>query len=226
LGVVAARYWPYSPGAGARTESFAPSAVSAPAAAADDAGSYRISAALNREKSVGGESVTIGAGTRLALSDMLSLDVNVSEPVYLYVVNEDEHGESYLLFPLPGLTPTNPLPVGRHRLPGTLEGAKASWVVTSTGGGKEHFLLIASRGPSPAFEKMFATLPRPTLNKPVVRLSRDNLGVLRSVGGLALSNPDSSLQLHTTPGFAAELPASEEIARGVWVRQVSVDNPD
>jgi hypothetical protein len=129
------------------------------------------------------------------------------------------------LFPLPGLTPTNPLPVGRHRLPGTFEGAKASWVVTSTGG-KEHFLLIASRGPSPAFEKMFATLPRPTLNKPVVRLSRDNLGVLRSVGGLALSNPDSSLQLHTTPGFAAELPASEEIARGVWVRQVSVDNPD
>ena len=227
LGVAAARYWPYSPGSRARTESFAPSAVSsAPAAAADDAGSYRISAALNREKSVGGESVTIGAGTRLALSDMLSLDVNVSEPVYLYVVNEDEHGESYLLFPLPGLTPTNPLPVGRHRLPGTLEGAKASWVVTSTGGGKEHFLLIASRGPSPAFEKMFATLPRPTLNKPVVRLSRDNLGVLRSVGGLALSNPDSSLQLHTTPGFAAELPASEEIARGVWVRQVSVDNPD
>jgi hypothetical protein len=73
---------------------------------------------------------------------------------------------------------------------------------------------------------MFATLPRPTLNKPVVRLSSDNLGVLRSVGGLALSSPDSSLQLHTTPGFAAALTASEEIARGVWVRQVSVDNPD
>jgi serine/threonine protein kinase len=190
--------------------------------AAEEPGTYRINAALNREQN--GVDVPVLERTRLNLEDALSLDVQVSEPVYMYVVNEDEHGESYLLFPLKGLTP-NPLPAGRHRLPGALDGSNVSWQVSSTGG-KEHFLVIASTKPSPLFDQMFSTLPPATFNKRAVRLSTENLGVLRSVGGLVMSDTRSSRQLHTTPEFATALTGKEEIARGVWRRQATVENPD
>ena len=51
--------------------------------------------------------------------DRLSLQVTSSVPTYVYVVNEDDHGESFLLFPLPGLHAVNPLPAdSRHEIPG------------------------------------------------------------------------------------------------------------
>jgi serine/threonine protein kinase len=201
-------------------------ASAAPAAqpAVATPGTYRINATLYRKQN--GVDLPIVESTRLGVGDHLSLDVQVSEPVYMYVVNEDEHGESFLLFPLPGLM-TNPLPAGRHRLPGTLDGSEVSWQVTSSGS-KEHFLLMASLTPSPLFERVFATLPRATFNKPSARLSGDNLGVLRSVGGLAIppeSTASSSQQLHVEPSFAVTLSGQEETTRGVWIRQATVDNP-
>ncbi|HEY7185474.1 MAG TPA: serine/threonine-protein kinase [Vicinamibacterales bacterium] len=192
-------------------------------ASAVEPDTYRINAALYRKQKDG--NVPVVEGGRLAIDDQLFLEVAVSEPVYMYVINEDEHGESYLLFPLPGLT-TNPLPAGRHRLPGTLDGQEVSWKVSSTGG-KEHFLVMASPTPPlPLFQKVFDALPRASFDRPSVKLSPENLGVLRSVGGLAVSNAPTSLQLHTTPTFAIALTGKEETARGVWIRQAIVDNPD
>ena len=57
--------------------------------------------------------------------DRLSLQVISSVPTYVYVVNEDDRGESYLLFPLPGLRAMNPLTAGtRHEIPGTVNGER------------------------------------------------------------------------------------------------------
>ena len=48
------------------------------------------------------------------------MKLRVSIPTYVYIVNEDDQGESYLLFPLPGQTITNPVPAGMtNRIPGT-----------------------------------------------------------------------------------------------------------
>ncbi len=106
------------------------------------------------------------------------------------------------------------------------EGSKLFWEVTSTGG-REHFVVIASLAPSPTFEKMFATLPRPTFNRPVARLTPDNLGVLRSVGGLALATPSKDdAQLRTTTGFGNPLTGREETVSGVWIRQATMENPN
>ena len=199
-------------------------ASSLPATSADEVGTYRITAAFNREQD--GADVPIQAGMRLAPADKLSLDITLSQPAFVYVIEEDEHGESNLLFPLPGLTLTNPLPAGHHQLPGTYEKEKLYWQVT-TAGGREHFVIMASPTRSMLFEKMFAALPKAAMNKPVqfARLSTKDLGVLRSVGGLAVAtSPDAQLRL--TPAFETPLSGREETARGLWIRQATFENPE
>jgi eukaryotic-like serine/threonine-protein kinase len=214
--------WSGQPTSTARTTN---AAVATTAAVPAPVASYRIKAVLNRDRD--GVEVPLVQGTRLALSERVSMAVDVSTPAYIYVVNEDERGNSYLLFPLPGREPVNPLPAGRHRLPGMLADEKLYWQVT-TAGGREHFVVIASPSRSAMFERMFATLPSPVLNQPVSypKLSTDALGVLRSVGGLAVAPAHSREQLRTTPEFAIPLTGTEETVQGVWIRQAMFENPE
>ena len=168
---------------------------------------------------------------RVAKDDSLFLRVQLSEPAYLYVVNEDEKGESYLLFPVPGLTLSNPLPAGQaHRLPGQdRRGQEISWKVSSAGG-REHFLLVARRERSPEFEKIISTLPPPVLDRAPEpqRLSPDAVTTLRSVGGLAVSSispAGTSLLLHQQPQYSTRFTPGEETVRGPWIRHAVFDNP-
>jgi serine/threonine-protein kinase len=197
-----------------------------PVAAATD---YRIDAAFYRARN--GSDEQLGPDDRLAPDDELSFHVQVSAPTYVYLVNEDEQGESYLLFPLPGQSLSNPLSPGQsHRLPGKdQEQQPLSWKVTSRGG-REHFLLVASRERSPEFEKVISTLPPPVLNRPRLSepLSPDALSTLRSVGGLAVSSvapAGTSLQLHQQPEYSTLLVPGEQTVSGTWVRQATFDNP-
>lgn len=199
-------------------------------AAADSAtlpaGAYRVSAAFFREQ--GGALERLQPGARIAPGDKLSFQIQVSAPAYVYVVNEDEKGESYLLFPLPGQSLPNPLPAGRpHRLPGTRDGELIAWQVTSAGG-REHFLVMASPRPSPEFEAIFATLPQPAFGRPVLAepLSAGGRSVLRGVGGLTASSIPVNQQLRLLPEFSTPLGAAEEVAEGVWIRQVTFENPE
>ena len=104
-----------------------------------------------------------------------------------------------------------------------------SWEV-STSGRREHFLLFASREPSPEFETIVSTLPLPLLNKPVAQLSPDALSILRGVGGLAVSSvppgddAKASRQLHRLPEFETFVPG-EQTARGIWRRRATFENP-
>jgi hypothetical protein len=163
-------------------------------------------------------------GERVAPGDRLFLQVRSSVPAHVYVVNEDEAGQSFLLFPLPGQTPANPLAPGeRHRLPGTQNGQRYFWRVSSPGG-REHFLIFATPERSEAFERMFASLPRPRLDQPV-QMSADQLLVLRAVGGLTAAPVAVDRQLRLNPEFDAPLTGTEETAHGVWVRQITLENP-
>jgi serine/threonine protein kinase len=197
---------------------------SAPLASANPGAEYRIDAAFYREQS--GSVERLKPGTTVSPNEALSLQVEVSAPAYVYVVNEDENGDSYLLFPLPGLALTNPLPPGqRHRLPGMWNGEAISWQITSTGQ-KEHFLIVASPQRSREFEEMFATLPQPSFGgTPARKLSGEEMGVLRSVGGLTPSPARKDQQLRLLPQFATPLAADEEHVRGVWIRHATFDNP-
>jgi serine/threonine protein kinase len=227
LGVI---YWD-SPESGAR----APGPETAAAAqdhapAVTPAGEYRIDASFYRERN--GSEEPLAPGERVRPGDLLSFQVQVSVPAYVYVVNEDDKDESFLMFPLPGQSTVNPLlPGRRHRIPGRSEGKWLSWQV-STAGHQEHFVILASPERSPEFETVVSTLPHPLLNKPVAdaRLSPDQLNLLRGVGGLTVSSvpadddSGSSRQLHRLPAFEPFVPG-EQTARGIWRRRATFQNP-
>ena len=100
------------------------------------------------------------------------------------------------------------------------------WTVSSAGG-REHFLIFASpEAPMPAFERVFAALPRPNADTPVMAqpLSSDLAGVLRGVGGLTKA-PAQPSDSRLSEEFSAPLPEAAETTRGVWVRQLTLDNP-
>jgi len=181
-----------------------------------DAGLYRISAT--------GE-VRLGAGDRVTPGDQLALQIQVSKPTHIYVVNEDDRGESYLLFPLPDQAIGNPIPAGRAvRLPAAGASTPLYWKVTSAGG-REHFLIFATPEPLPAFDRMFASLPRPQVNAPVLAspLPSEAVGVLRGVGGLGVSPGARAGTL--AEQFTTTLSQTAESANGLWVRQITLDNP-
>ena len=186
---------------------------------------YRIDSVIYR--AAAGQEVRLQTGARVAPGDQLFASVRVSVPAYVYIVNEDEQGESYLLFPLPGQSVTNPLPAGTaNRLPGTRGGREVFWQVTSAGG-REHFLIFASPEKLPVLEQMFAALPRPEEGRPIdsARLSREVVGTLRGVGGLAPVPGQKLGESSLTSQFPTPLRDSEEVARGLWVRQLTLDNP-
>jgi serine/threonine protein kinase len=186
--------------------------------------SYEVEAAFYRHQ--GGAAMRLQPGARVAPGEQLSLQIQTSVPSYVYVVNEDDRGESFLLFPLPGQHLANPVPPGqRHEIPGVVNGERITWEVT-TAGGREHFLVFVSpEPPSPAFERMFANLPRPTADAPVAQRVPDELvTALRGVGGLAKS-PTRPAGERLSDDFAVPLPDTRETARGIWVRQLTLENP-
>ena len=78
-----------------------------------------------------------------------------------------------------------------------------------------------------AFEDLFATLPRPVFGKPVSRAEKiptGTISTLRSVGGLT-TTPTVSTSAHLANVFTAPLGDGPETANGLWVRQLTLDNP-
>ena len=204
-------------------------APSSQPAAADAIPSYTIETALYR--AVDERKIRLRVGSPVEPGDNLFAELRSSVPTYVYIVNEDERGESHLLFPLPGQSLSNPLPPGEaHRLPGKQDqnDREVYWVIDKAGG-REHFTFFASPTRLDVLEHAFARLPRPEIGKPILsaRLPAETLSTLRSVGGLS-TGPTSNLpatgRLTETSG-ALPLGDTEETARGVWVRQLSLENP-
>lgn len=181
---------------------------------------YQVDAAFFRAKPKGNE--RLAPGDRVTPGDELFLKFQASVPLHLYVVNEDEEGASFLLFPLPGQYPTNPIePSQQVTLPET-----ARWVVNKAGG-QEHFLVFASPDRLESFEQVFASLPSPKENTPVetARLEPGTIDRLRSVGGLTPETPKPGVGKGLSRLFTTPLTNAQETAHGLWVRQITLDNP-
>ena len=193
------------------------------AAPAVPAGAYRVDAAVYRE--VDGVDQRLEAGARLSIGDRLALHLHMSVPAYVYVINEDEMGDSYLLFPIKGRTDANPLPGGTaHRLPSRAD-ERLSWQVTSAGI-REHFLIFVSPEPSPAFDRLFSSLPAPAPDAPLaVKIPGTVVDTLRGIGGLVSTPVHADKGMRYVPAYSTALPSSEETAHGLWVRQIAFENP-
>ncbi len=175
-------------------------------------------------------------GDPTRLGERLVLDLEVDHPAYLYLLNEDEKGALFVLYPLSSPESPQPLPAGQHRLPGlTEEGERQSWVVTSAGG-VEHFLVVVSRREVPVleeFRRSHATagereLPvpeAPTRSEDMAdRAARDRptpaapSDVVRGVGGVARE--------FTLPPRLAQLSAEISEIPGTWQRSIRLVNPE
>jgi hypothetical protein len=149
--------------------------------------------------------------------------IDASKPVFVYIINRDDNGQSFLLFPLSGLDPVRTDQT--LRLPGTRDGQQIYWKVTSAGG-QEHFFVYVTPTRLVDFEQLLAALPRAELGRSVSNLALPTsaLGVLRGVGGLSAA---ASSQTSTGTELVDLQPLSDrnESAEGVWARRVSFQNP-
>jgi hypothetical protein len=201
------------------------STASPPVSSPNTAAPYRVQAGLYRIQDE--RRIRLRSNDRVSPGDRLSLDIAVSHPAHVYVVNEDDAGDAYLLFPLPGQTLENPLPPGHpHHLPGVVNGREMYWQVTSAGG-REHLLVFVSPEEVAVFAQLATRLPRPTPEKPVTeaRVPRSAAAVLRGIGGLAAAPPPPTGLDRLSARFTMPLPDSEETTSGLWVRQITFENP-
>jgi hypothetical protein len=191
-----------------------------PAAPAD----YRIATTVYRHDPGGGDK-PLRQGDAVSTGDELYAVLRVSAPTYVYIVNEDENGNTFVLFPLPGQAADNPLtPDTPTRIPGT-RAEVINWQINSSGG-KEHFLIFANPSRLQTFEELFSTLPRPSFGKQATatKLPATVIGKLRGVGGLTSPPPTASGSRLSTM-FTQPLRENEERAEGLIVRQLTVQNP-
>jgi hypothetical protein len=184
----------------------------------------RAEAALVRVTAGGREDLR--SGDMIAPGDALALEFTADEPLHVHLLSEDDAGVVHALFPLPDRGLANPLPAGRHRLPGGTTAPALAWQVTSAGG-REHFLVLASREPLTPITEALAKVPHAAPGAVVdpPRLDAATLRRLRGVGGVTLREP-------LPQGAGASM--LEQLARrlgamgpeaGVWWRLVVLENP-
>jgi hypothetical protein len=221
-----------------RAEKTAPSpAVTAPApdaagpsTAPPAAAPYAVEASFLRRGR--DEAARLVSGDRVRPGDRLSLEVRTSRPAWVYVLNEDEAGERFLLFPQSRLATKNPLAGdSTFVLPGVLAGAgdgEQAWTVTSAGG-REHFLVVVSPEPVPEIEADLGRLPEAKPGRPIeyARVGEATVERLRGVGGMAELPREAAKPAPRSRAFDRfrALAGRETDVRGVWVRQVVLENP-
>ncbi len=186
-------------------------------------GSFKVEARLFR--STAGVEETLAPGAAVAPGDRLSLEIRGNEPMHVYVLNYDQAGEAWVLFPLPDCDLQNPLPPGTsHRLPGTRGGESFGWVVSSAGG-EEAFIVIASREPLKNFERQIAGIA-PAGSAGEVTLSARAIGTLRGIGGLeAESQPGGDDRRRPLAGIVDGIKERAAGDDGLWAWEIRLQNP-
>ena len=186
--------------------------------------SYEVTASFFARRD--GRDIRLTHGSRVRPGDELFAVIDASKRVFVYIINRDETGESFLLFPLSGFSPFKPLRNEKVvRLPGTRDGQQHYWQVHSVGG-QEHFFVYVSPTRLVDFEQQLADLPRAEVGRSVssLPLPAAALAVLRGVGGLsAAASPQTPIGTELVD--LQPLSDRNESAEGVWARRVSFQNP-
>ncbi|MFN0149435.1 MAG: protein kinase domain-containing protein [bacterium] len=169
------------------------------------------------------------SGDRVRPGDRLSLEVRATRAVWVYVLNEDERGEHYLLFPQPRFDAKNPIPADRTLvLPGAIDGLENAWTVTSAGG-REHFLIVVSPEPLAEIEADLGRLPAADPGRAIeyAQVGPNTVEVLRGVGGVSPQPNDAARPAERSGAFDRfrALAGRETGVSGVWMRQVVLENP-
>lgn len=180
-----------------------------------------VEAAVFRE-ATGGEE-RLRPGGRVRPGDQLFLELKSSRDAYVYVLTEDLQGNAYLLFPLRGTEPGNPIRRGaKVRLPGVRDGDEQRWDV-ETAGGEEALYVIASTNPLRDLESEMRTLPEAGSGAagPLPPES-----VRRGISGLSPAPaPGAGAGVAPLSGIFGELSAAAEKKRDLWTWSIRLENP-
>lgn len=165
-------------------------------------------------------------GERIVPGDALSLTIQGGDSMYVYVLDEDSKGHVFVLFPVPGLYPANPLqPRESHRLPGRFGSQSVNWEVT-TAGGRENVLVLANRAPLVALEREILRFPHAVPGAPIHygELGKGAVGALRSIGGMTPSSDPSPAGPSRLSDILRKLhPAGSSVDRP-WVYQIGLES--
>jgi eukaryotic-like serine/threonine-protein kinase len=185
-----------------------------------------VSATVSLYRARRGASERMVEGMRVEPGDDLYLLFESPESVYVYVLNEDDQGSVFVLFPVAGLDVANPLvPNVQHRLPGRLGGRRVNWEVSSAGG-RERVFVVAGRFPQSELERDLASFPRAVTGRPMGygRLSTSTIQSLRGIGTLvpeeAIASGGTSARAHSLGMLSG---TSEQ--KDVWIWQIGLENP-
>ena len=167
------------------------------------------------------------SGMRIKRGDVLELDLRLSRDATVYVVNEDDEGTASLLFPLAGGNTRNPLRGGQtYTLPGPSGVLPVQWEIDSFGG-REHFYIIVSPTVDPTIQAAIDRLTPASDNpSPPMSASAERSGAkFRGAGKLAHVAVASDPANAPWRKLARPLSQQEEGARGLWVRELTLENP-
>jgi hypothetical protein len=182
------------------------------------AGGFDVEARLYRHDGAGVRT-ELASGAEVAPGDRLTLEVEGSKDLHVYVINEDDTGETVLLFPIPETDLRNPLDKDEvHELPGhNPSGGRLAWTITSSGG-RERLLVVATRRRVEALESLVAGMAPAQAGYPMV-----DPATVRGIAGLS--------ELPTTDrvfgdGFTdvEELVDERQTGRDLWVRRIELRN--
>jgi len=176
----------------------------------------------------GGSREPLLTGSRVQPGQQLRLELRVDRESHAYVLNEDLDGNLFLLFPLPGGQPENPLAEQViHSLPGELNGDERDWLVTSAGG-RERFLIVVAEGSIPEFEAVVTQLAIASADRAaeIAPLSEEQFAQLRGVGGTVprAEWPDD-WESSRIQELAALLDGAQAPHGALWYRQYEFLNP-
>ncbi|MEO5823679.1 MAG: protein kinase [Vicinamibacteraceae bacterium] len=164
------------------------------------------------------------SGARITEGDTLELDLRLSQSASVYVINEDERGSVWLLFPLPDATLRNPLRGGQaYTLPGPDATKPVQWLIDEYGG-REHFYVIVSPAVDPTLQAAIDRLTpasdhsSPSLNARV-ELQPGGLRGASKLAHVVTKLPDRDAPWRA---LAKPLSATEERGRGLWVRELTL----
>jgi len=134
-------------------------------------------------------------------------------PGHLYVVNEDENGDSFLVFLCVASSYQSELP----RPAGSRSGATTAWRVTTRPARREHFSRLRSPDRLIVREAFSSCLSAEKRAFATARCSREPLNGWRSVGVLTsdVSRPSAGTGLARLFSDAAD--HARESVRGLWI---------
>jgi len=183
-------------------------------------------ARLYRQRGSAAEPLSEGA--TVAPGDGLFLEVQSAEPMHVYVLDEDEAGHVFVLFPLAGFEPGNPLPPNvRHRLPGRRAGGIENWRVTAAGG-TEDLMVVGSRTALTDLERDLKDTPHAIPGAPVVsgQLSPQSLEGSRGIGGTVPGVAPPSVPPGSPSVRLAQiltgLEAEASRSRNIWIWHITL----